>query len=97
LSIFFKVDCTEHPDRLTFSAYSVIDDIVSFSNPVVIPTGRGNEVLEELISVEDYQEILDWHAQIAGDENGILMRPTCGPLYYRNYRIGFECAKQKKN
>lgn len=61
---------------------------------MVVPTGRGSELLDELISLEDYQEILDWHVQTERDENEILMRPTCAPHYYR---IRFEYAKQKNN
>ena len=60
---------------------------------MVVPAGRGNNLLEELISSEDYQEILDWHVQIEQDEKEILMRPTCAPHYYR---IRFEHAKEKK-
>lgn len=61
---------------------------------MVIPTGRGNELLEELISPDDYQEILDWHTQIETNETEILMRPTCAPHYYR---IRFENSKDTNN
>lgn len=50
---------------------------------MVIPTGRGEALLEELIAPSDYQEILDWHYQIEKSEDSILLRPTCAPHYYR--------------
>ena len=39
--------------------------------------------MNELISKEDYEEILDWHYQMEKDENNMLVRPTCAPHYYR--------------
>lgn len=50
---------------------------------MIVPTGRGEEILEELISKEDYEEILEWHYRQEKDEDEILMRPTCAPHYYR--------------
>ena len=53
---------------------------------MMVPTGRGQEILSELISKEDYEEILDWHYQQEKSEDDILMRPTCAPHYYRIVR-----------
>lgn len=50
---------------------------------MIVPTGRGKELFEELISPEDYDEILKWHFDMELKENEILMRPTCAPHYYR--------------
>ncbi len=50
---------------------------------MIVPTGRGEEIMSELISKEDYEEILDWHYQQEKREDDILMRPTCAPHYYR--------------
>jgi AdoMet-dependent heme synthase len=50
---------------------------------MIVPTGRGEEIMSELISKEDYEEILDWHYQQEKLEEDILMRPTCAPHYYR--------------
>lgn len=50
---------------------------------MIVPTGRGEEILGELISREDYEEILTWHYQQEKNEDEILMRPTCAPHYYR--------------
>ncbi len=50
---------------------------------MIVPTGRGEEIMNELISQEDYEEILDWHYHMEKDEKDILVRPTCAPHYYR--------------
>lgn len=50
---------------------------------MIVPTGRGEEIMNELISKEDYEEILDWHYQQEKLEQELLMRPTCAPHYYR--------------
>jgi heme b synthase len=50
---------------------------------MIVPTGRGKEILDELISKEDYEEILAWHYRQEQQETEILMRPTCAPHYYR--------------
>jgi radical SAM protein with 4Fe4S-binding SPASM domain len=50
---------------------------------MIVPTGRGEEIMSELISPEDYEEILQWHYHQERQEDEILMRPTCAPHYYR--------------
>jgi len=50
---------------------------------MIVPTGRGEEIMNELISPEDYEEILSWHYEQEKLEDEILMRPTCAPHYYR--------------
>jgi AdoMet-dependent heme synthase len=50
---------------------------------LVVPMGRGRELLDELISPEDYEAILRWHYGAEILEDKILMRPTCAPSYYR--------------
>lgn len=50
---------------------------------LIVPTGRGEEIMNELISKEDYEEILEWHYKMERDEEEILVRPTCAPQYYR--------------
>jgi len=50
---------------------------------MIVPTGRGEDIMNELISKEDYEEILDWHYQMEKDESDLLVRPTCAPHYYR--------------
>jgi heme b synthase len=50
---------------------------------MIVPTGRGEEIMSELISAEDYEDILEWHYEQEKREDDILMRPTCAPHYYR--------------
>lgn len=50
---------------------------------MIVPTGRGEEIMSELISKEDYEEILKWHYEQEKLEEDMLMRPTCAPHYYR--------------
>jgi len=53
---------------------------------MIVPTGRGEGALEELISAEEYERILNWHYEQERNENSILMRPTCAPHYFRILR-----------
>jgi len=50
---------------------------------MIVPTGRGEEIMNELISKEDYEDILEWHYRMEKDEKDMLVRPTCAPHYYR--------------
>ncbi len=50
---------------------------------LVVPTGRGEELLAELVSKEDYEPILNAHYDIEAAETELLVRPTCAPQYYR--------------
>ena len=50
---------------------------------MIVPTGRGEEILNELISKEEYEDILKWHYQMEKEEKDMLVRPTCAPHYYR--------------
>ena len=53
---------------------------------MIVPTGRGEDIMAELISKDDYDEILEWHDRQEREEDDILMRPTCAPHYYRVQR-----------
>jgi heme b synthase len=59
---------------------------------MIVPTGRGEEIMNELISKEDYEEILKWHYHMEREEERMLVRPTCAPHYYR---IVPQMAKQE--
>jgi len=50
---------------------------------LIVPTGRGKELIDELISKDDYEDILEWHYDMEKDEKDILVRPTCAPHYFR--------------
>jgi len=53
---------------------------------MIVPTGRGEDIMEELIPEKLYDEILEWHYQVEKEETEIHMRPTCAPHYYRIVR-----------
>jgi heme b synthase len=50
---------------------------------MIVPTGRGEDIMSELISKEDYEELLEWHYEMEKNEKDLLVRPTCAPHYYR--------------
>ncbi len=50
---------------------------------MIVPTGRGQDIMEELISPEEYEDILGWHYDMEKTEEELLVRPTCAPHYYR--------------
>lgn len=50
---------------------------------MVVPTGRGEDLMNELIAVDKYQEVLDWHYEMEKNEDEMMVRPTCAPHYYR--------------
>ncbi len=50
---------------------------------MIVPTGRGEDIMGELIPEDVYDEILEWHYNTEKEENDLLMRPTCAPHYYR--------------
>jgi len=53
---------------------------------MIVPTGRGEDIMDELIPEKIYDEILEWHYNVEKEENDLLMRPTCAPHYYRIVR-----------
>lgn len=59
---------------------------------MVVPSGRGQRLLNELIDAKCYDEILNWHFDMEKEEEQMMVRPTCAPHYYR---IRFEHNKAK--
>lgn len=59
---------------------------------MIVPTGRGEDVMDELISADDYEELLKWHYEMEKNEHDMLVRPTCAPHYYR---VKLQMAKQE--
>ena len=53
---------------------------------MIVPTGRGEDIMDELIPAAMYDELLAWHYRVEKEENELLMRPTCAPHYYRVVR-----------
>lgn len=60
---------------------------------MIVPTGRAGEIMDELITKEDYDKILDWHYDMEKQEDKMLVRPTCAPHYYR---VQLQRAKEDK-
>jgi heme b synthase len=50
---------------------------------MIVPTGRGEDIMEELVPQALYDELLEWHYEMEKLEDDILVRPTCAPSYYR--------------
>ena len=50
---------------------------------MIVPTGRGEDIMEELIPPDMYEELLEWHYEMEKGEEEMLVRPTCAPSYYR--------------
>ena len=50
---------------------------------MIVPTGRGEDIMSELVSMEDYEGFLSWHYEMEKNEDELLVRPTCAPSYYR--------------
>jgi len=59
---------------------------------MIVPTGRGEEIMEELIPESEYEDMLNWHYEMEKDESEMLVRPTCAPQYYR---IVLQRSKEK--
>ncbi len=59
---------------------------------MIVPTGRGEEIMSELISPEDYEALLKWHYDMERHEDSMLVRPTCAPHYYR---VRLQMAKER--
>lgn len=58
---------------------------------MIVPTGRGEDIMSELISPEDYEALLRWHYEMEKAEKDMLVRPTCAPHYYR---VRLQMAKE---
>ncbi|MBN1141153.1 MAG: radical SAM protein [Deltaproteobacteria bacterium] len=63
---------------------------------MVVPTGRGRDILQELIPAAEYEQILRWHLNQERQEETILMRPTCAPHYFRIIAQAGDDAGQRR-
>ena len=50
---------------------------------MIVPTGRGEDIMGELIPADEYEDMLNWHYDMEKEEDTLLVRPTCAPQYYR--------------
>jgi radical SAM protein with 4Fe4S-binding SPASM domain len=52
---------------------------------VLVPTGRGAEMADQLVTPAEYEETLRW--LLARQREGVIhLKPTCAPQYYRLWR-----------
>src|SRR4030042_4150654 len=62
---------------------------------ILVPTGRGEHLRDELLSPAEYEETLRW--LLARQREGRLHpKPTCAPQYYRLWRGGAAAPGGKK-
>jgi len=52
---------------------------------VLVPTGRGELIREELLSPEEYEATLHWLLD-REKEGALFIKPTCAPQFYRLWR-----------
>ncbi len=55
---------------------------VSFHPFLLVPTGRGKDLTDEVISAVDYEKTLRW-IYLQQRTTPIMIKPTCAPHYYR--------------
>jgi heme b synthase len=52
---------------------------------ILVPTGRGEEIRDQLVHPEEYEETLRW--LLARQKEGkLFIKPTCAPQFYRLWR-----------
>jgi len=52
---------------------------------VLVPTGRGEEIRDQLLTAEEYEQTLGWLLERQREGN-IHIKPTCAPQFYRLWR-----------
>ncbi|MDK2922153.1 MAG: AdoMet-dependent heme synthase [Desulfonauticus sp.] len=52
---------------------------------LLVPTGRGAEIQEEIISAQEYEEVLNWFYDFR-KTTSMHLKATCAPHYYRIMR-----------
>lgn len=55
---------------------------VSFHPFLLVPTGRGTDLADELITAAEYEKMLRWINR-QQESSPITIKPTCAPHYYR--------------
>jgi heme b synthase len=77
-----KTNLHELPD-----IYSLAIELgaASFHPFLLVPIGRAGEMVDEMISAEEYERTLNWiyERQLSSE---ITVKPTCAPHYYRIFR-----------
>jgi len=60
---------------------------VAYHPFLLVPTGRGKELMDQEIPPEEYEKTLKWFYEMR-DKVPIQFKPTCAPHYYRIFRQG---------
>lgn len=61
---------------------------------VLVPTGRGEMLRDELVSPEEYDQTLRWLLS-RQREGRLFIKPTCAPQYYRLWRQDAQARGEK--
>ena len=60
---------------------------VAYHPFLLVPTGRGKELVDQEIPPAEYESTLKWFYEMR-DKSPIQFKPTCAPHYYRIFRQG---------
>ncbi len=88
-NIPFQINTTV--TRSNLSHFKNIFDLVKELGAVawhiflLVPTGRADEIREEIISAQEYEEVLNWFYDFR-KKTSIHLKATCAPHYYRIMR-----------
>jgi heme b synthase len=63
---------------------------------VLVPTGRGELIRDQLLSPQEYEETLRWLLN-RQQEGRLFIKPTCAPQYYRLWRQDAQARGEKIN
>ena len=74
-----RSNCAELPEIFQLT---VAIGAASFHPFLLVPTGRGKELADEVITAADYERTLRWICRQAKNAP-ITVKPTCAPHYYR--------------
>lgn len=77
-----KLNVDELPDILELSLEI---GAVAFNPFLLVPTGRGSDLVDMELSPDEYERVLDW-VRIKAAEVDLFFKPTCAPHYHRIIR-----------
>jgi heme b synthase len=61
---------------------------------VLVPTGRGELIRDQLVSPKEYEQTLNWLLE-RQREGRLFIKPTCAPQYYRLWRQEAQARGEK--
>lgn len=88
----FQINTTVTENNLKSfkSIYSLCEELQAAAWHIflLVPTGRGKDLTDQIISAEEYEEVLHWFYEFRKTSR-MQLKATCAPHYYRILR---ECA-----